>query len=48
MKVEKKKKQIPSWLPSGSYDKDSGNLEFSKNSKSGDFGPFFSRGKYFA
>ncbi len=41
MKVGKKK-QNPSWLPSGSYDKDSGNLEFFKNSKSGDYGSFFS------
>jgi hypothetical protein len=43
MKVGKKsKKRNPSWLPTGTCHKKSGNLEIFFPLKSGKFGPFFS------
>jgi hypothetical protein len=47
MKVEKKK-QNPSWLPSGSYDKDSGNLDFFLKFEIWRLWAIFSHEKYFA
>jgi hypothetical protein len=42
MEVGKKKILLYSWLPTGTYHKNSGNLDFFFSWKSDKFGPFFS------